>query len=529
MKEVGRTNIVAFGLYFLPKLFPGPVADVHRELGQALLTPEDLLAFLPRGSAKSTWVSTVFPIWNQCYDKNEFPVLLSHTDEQVVALFADMLEPVLNDNDEYVRLHETFGDKLAIYRDRNGRLKVNDHAVKFANGNWIVAKSAGASARGLKRDGKRPTVLIVDDLENDKTVISPAVREFTWSWFTRAAQPMLNPERRRTIIIGTLLHDDALMPRAERSGAYRVIKKKSLITEPTNTKLWNEWNRIWNAAAVAGRNGREESRAFYEQNKAAMDKGAEVLWPSRFPLIYLMEERRRLGAFAFATEYQNEPAPSENQIVRADQINDFTMKTEIIHGQPEIFLCGANGVTVKLSECLVYGAVDPAISQKNTADYFALGWMAAHPNGTRWFLEFVRDRMPFHQQIEAIITGYVSWRRKAGDRVVSLGVESVMYQQALKDELDRVARSRGLSIPTMELRPITDKVLRLTRHQPTFEQGMVYVQKAEHPYVIEEVCGYSRDGRIKPKNDDTMDTVTYDLMMAEESVMADRMYESRDL
>ncbi|HXH92152.1 MAG TPA: hypothetical protein VNN25_11275 [Thermoanaerobaculia bacterium] len=36
--------------------------------------------------------------------------------------------------------------------------------------------------------------------------------------------PMLDPERGRTVSVGTFLHEDAAMPRAETSGSYKVIK-----------------------------------------------------------------------------------------------------------------------------------------------------------------------------------------------------------------------------------------------------------------------------------------------------------------
>jgi hypothetical protein len=78
-------------------------------------------------------------------------------------------------------------------------------------------------------------------------------------------------------------------------------------------------------------------------------------------------------------EYQNEPVGSENQIVQPTQIHDFTMEGFIgPDGQPDTYLKGANGVIVKLSECVEYLAIAQAISEKSTADYFALAVMARH-------------------------------------------------------------------------------------------------------------------------------------------------------
>jgi hypothetical protein len=82
----------------------------------------------------------------------------------------------------------------------------------------------------------------------------------------------------------------------------------------------------------------------------------EVAWPDALPVP--LPPR---GAPAprllrlLPAEYQNEPVGSENQIVQPTQIHDFTMEGFIgPDGQPDTYLKGANGVIVKLSECVEY-------------------------------------------------------------------------------------------------------------------------------------------------------------------------------
>jgi hypothetical protein len=96
-------------------------------------------------------------------------------------------------------------------------------------------------------------------LENEETVATNDQRKKTWSWLTRTVQPMLDPEYGRTIWVGTLLHEDAAMPRAEVSGSYKVVKRKSILVEPTNTALWDAYEAIWTKAGAEGRNGKTRS------------------------------------------------------------------------------------------------------------------------------------------------------------------------------------------------------------------------------------------------------------------------------
>jgi predicted phage terminase large subunit-like protein len=114
-----------------------------------------------------------------------------------------------------------------------------------------------------------------------------------------------------------------------------------------------------------------------------------------------------------------------------------------------------------------------------------------------------------------------TWRARLGDKVIAVGIESVMYQKALKQAIDTAGRAAGLMIPTRELHPASDKILRLTRTQPAFEQGLVHVMKTEHGVVVDEVTGFTRDGKIHPKNDDAMDMLVYGVSLAESRGLTD--------
>jgi predicted phage terminase large subunit-like protein len=391
----------------------------------------------------------------------------------------------------------------------------------FADGSAIVASSRGASTRGMKHAGRRPGRIIIDDLENEESVATADQRDKTWDWVTRTVRPMLDPVRGRMVWVGTLLHEDAAMPRAEASGGFTVIKNSAIIKHPDRQDLWDSWEKVWDEATRAGKVGIQAADAFYAANKEQMDVGGKVLWPDRFQYLQLRKEKRRIGTFAFTTEYQNEPVPSENQIIRRDQIIDFRMEQSMENGKAVTWLLSERGEAVRLDECRLYITIDPAISEKNTADYFALGVLAVHPNGTMWLIDLVHDRMSFDKQVKMVVDVYVKWRARLGDKVIAVGIESVMYQKALKQAIDTAGRAAGLMIPTRELHPASDKILRLTRTQPAFEQGLVHVMKTEHGVVVDEVTGFTRDGKIHPKNDDAMDMLVYGVSLAESRGLTD--------
>lgn len=509
---------------------PGPIPDVHIELDEILEEDGDTLVYMPRGHAKSSKATTIFPVWRKLHGE-PFIVIVGETGPQAKKLFADTLRPILNETGEYNRLHEDFGAELKIALGRDGQPRVNDHSVEFADGTAIVCISAGASTRGLKFNNQRPSLFVIDDLEEREAVQSKLQRDKTWEWFTRDLLPMRNPTRNRVVWVGTLLHEDAAMPRAEKLGSFNVIKRKAIIREePTHPELWVRFHEIWDEAKREGKNGEKAALAFYDDHREEMDEGTEVLWPNRYPYGYLVAERRKMGPTGFGMEFQNEAVSDGNRIVNPSDIVNFHGVIRMEHGKSETWLIETDdegeptGTQVRLSDLSLVIAVDPAISQKDTADYFVALVMGVHPNGTRWVLDMVRDRFQVDQQVTTILNLYEKWSRRAS--VVAIGIEAVAYQKALRQLIDKAGTKRGLSLPTRELKPTADKLIRLQRWQPTFERKEVHVQKHVHPILVEELTGFSRDGKTRPPNDDTVDGCIYAMDMTEGLVTASVAYES---
>ncbi len=73
--------------------------------------------------------------------------------------------------------------------------------------------------------------------------------------------------------------------------------------------LWAEWEQIY--ADVERPDSREAARAFFEAHRAAMEAGAELLWPEEEDLYTLMAMRVEEGRTAFEREKQNVPINPE--------------------------------------------------------------------------------------------------------------------------------------------------------------------------------------------------------------------------
>ncbi len=107
------------------------------------------------------------------------------------------------------------------------------------------------------------------------------------------------------IWVGTVLHHDAVLVRAAKSPVWQVTEFQAIVKWPDRMDLWEAFEEVFNNEGV------DQARAFYDRNKAEMDAGAVVNWPSVQPLVWLMLERAA-SRDAFQTEYQNKPISEGN-------------------------------------------------------------------------------------------------------------------------------------------------------------------------------------------------------------------------
>jgi predicted phage terminase large subunit-like protein len=129
--------------------------------------------------------------------------------------------------------------------------------------------------RGLKWNGKRPGLILGDDLEEDEQVDNLNARKKFRRWFNRALIPCLR-RGGKARIYGTILHLDSLLARLQRNAAWKCL--------------------------------------FFKAHKGLADF-REILWPEQFPQERLEQIKLRFvedGDLAgYSQEYLNSPMADE--------------------------------------------------------------------------------------------------------------------------------------------------------------------------------------------------------------------------
>jgi len=284
---------------YLPHYLTAAPSRLHADLAADLAAlagrrGTHLNRIAPRGSAKTTFASKAYPLWCALEGTEQFILLLSDSGEQAET-FLSAIKDELEANPRIARDYPHAAGVGPLWQ--SGRIRTR-------NGVQIATKGAGGRIRGLSRGHRRPTLVVIDDANEDADSYSATKRKRKWEWLTKGVLPIGEPTT-NFLSVGTAIHREAIPVRLAAAGGWQTKSYRSILEWPKRMDLWYEWERLYTNIADTTRG--QAARTFYEAHRSDMDAGAVVLWPERFPLYTLMEKRALGGEQAFNSEYQDTP------------------------------------------------------------------------------------------------------------------------------------------------------------------------------------------------------------------------------
>ncbi len=428
-----------FASFFFGKDLSDDPPPFHLDLFRDMAQPDNNVDAAPRGHAKTT-IGSIEAIYRIVNATNHYLLLISDTYSQA----RDGVDNIKQELTSNALILWVYGDLSTDWHWTSG-------AFTTANSVRVTARGSNMKVRGLKFRQWRPDFVLIDDLENDEAVQKPERRQKLYNWFFRAVIPAMAPGGKISYI-GTVLHDDSLLNNALKGD-----------------KGFGGWTR----------------RKFSALNQAE-DGSDYALWPSRFPTETLKRMRDDpmfagyLGPLTFAQEMQNEAIDDASRVIRREWIMgtaekpypySYTEKLERWEREHPPDSIGWIESEMKM----IIMAVDPAISEKTTADYFAIFVIGIDKKGEIWMLDAFQDRIgDIDKQIDISIEMGVKWK------VDKLKVESVAFQAGLARAIRRKAAERGTHMPVQEVVPDKDKYRRAVIHSANFAGGLVHL-RTDHP------------------------------------------------
>ncbi len=265
LKEVTQNNIYPFAEFFLKDLLKCSTPPFHKEIYSLLPVSKRLVLASPRGFAKSTMCSVIYPIWLALWGKAKDICIISASE----TLAVDWLRKI--------KYELTQNNRIKIYFGKQQSDKWSENHIILINGVNIRARGAGGQIRGF-----RPDVLILDDIETDDSVRSEEQRKILKEWLFKACLNTLIPEG-QFIIIGTIIHPLSVL-----------------------------------ADLLSIDNGWEKKK--YQAYKDGKQEQGYELWAELWGHDKLQLRKKEIGSFAFSSEFMNSPISDETAPIKEEQI-----------------------------------------------------------------------------------------------------------------------------------------------------------------------------------------------------------------
>lgn len=449
---VEQYGLAGFTWVYLSHHFNLEPADFHPELIDVFEDPAqemvNIIGF--RGSAKSTYGSLAVPLYFALEHKHDFILPVGDTGTQMKLNIANIRYELENNP----MILKDYG--LAYNPDKNW----SDSSLQLNNGVLIMGRSRGQKIRGLKHRQYRPQVIICDDLEDTEWVKKKENRDKTERWLTGEVIPAQQETKAKLILIGNLVHNNAIMARME-------AKKKG-----------------------------DGTPLFKTLRFALIDKGGHCTWRGKYPDdAALQKQKEKVGsATAWSREYLLKIIAEEDQIIKETDISYYPVS--MLTARDE-----RNG-RLLLPIVDAGAAQDLAISEKKTADFTAIvrGYMVT------WTLDaggkvkrlLIRPK-PFNKRVD--FDGAVAAAKDAMKDMpmgARLWVEDVMYQKAAVQTI----KKHGVSV--FGVKPVSDKRARLMAASPFIKDGTVMFPETGCEELIEQLVGFGSE-----EHDDLVDALVY--------------------
>src|SRR3990167_1952460 len=168
------------------------------------------LFIAPRGFAKSTVCSVMFPLWLALFGYRKDVFIVSAT----ISLAKELLRKI--------RLEFEANDLLMKDAGEMKSAKWTEDHLVLKNGVNIRAKGRGFQIRGY-----RPDHIVCDDLEDEEVIYSKEQRDKMEHWFFRTLVPALKPDQ-SLLYVGTNLHQFSLINKLRVKPEFIVKEYKAL-------------------------------------------------------------------------------------------------------------------------------------------------------------------------------------------------------------------------------------------------------------------------------------------------------------
>lgn len=447
-----KQSLIDFRRYYVGSGRDVPCADFHRHWDRSLLGGGGHVAFEAfRESGKTEYAirtnllhALTFPTFGREY------ILLINSTRTIAEGRLKAIEREFTENrpmrwavDDIV---EQSGRAFEVWY--KGDMK--EHKVR------IETYGRGTAVRGANWGGRRPDLIICDDIQDFEDLESETQPDKDWQWFLSDVMDL--GQRSRIFMIGNNLGEKCIME--------RVIGNRSNL----------------NFEGYVIPICREEIAEGVEYGELF-----DPAWPAKYTIEDIREERERYRQMEqLDIWYRNKMCKTvspDSQMFKRKHFKYYDPRE------------------VNTRDMNVYMVFDPASSERETADRSAIITVGVDAYGHWTILDLWAARVKPSESFDMLFRLVSKWSP------ICVGYEKVQYQAAVEDFLNNEMPRRGIRFNVVPLDAARKKELRIsTALQPRYVQGMIW-HPMQAPWVEtleDELLAFPHGA-----HDDTIDALAY--------------------
>ena len=439
---------------------------LHLKIFDQMAAGEDRIAnMIHRGAAKTTIMEYLF-LYLGVYGGNlpNFGVI------EVAIYLSDSIDNGVKSMRKNLEFRWENSDFLQKYLPPSMGTKFTDVRWEFVNldGDIFIVKGYGAKTgvRGVKEQGVRPRLAVLDDLVSDEDARSPVVIASIENTVNRAINFALHPEANIVIWSGTPFNAGDPLYKAVESGAWKV-----------------------NVYPIC-------------ENFPCTKAEFRGSWEDRFPYEYVKKEYVRAMKQGKVKDF--------NQELMLRIMSD---EDRLIQDNDIKFYCRPD-LLKRRNNFNFYITTDFATTEKESGDYSFISVWAYNGNGDWFWVDGQCQRQTMDVNIAELFR-YVSEYRPESVGVEVSGQQGGFISWIQQRMLDtniwfNLASKDNSNNPG--IRPNTNKLQRFNVVVPLFKAGKMYFpEEMKHTKALQEMLEELKLASVsgfKSKHDDALDTVS---------------------
>lgn len=346
----------------------------------------------------------------------------------------------------------------------------------------IAVFGAGEDPRGYtsSESGKRPTLVLLDDILSREKAKSKEQRDKLKEWFYSDVEPAVHVKG-EIIMVGTPLHDEDLLNECIASGDWAYIIVPIIIN---GKSAWND---------------RKPMEWILKKKDALFRRGLHKTWYNEYLCVAQGDEnqlfKRELFSYYKGIRFEN----SEEWLEMGN-----AKEQKRIHIRKPTHIVKTDNTLLALDECVIYSTMD--LSTESGKDRTAIITCAYDSFGNMYVIDVSSGFWsPFEKSLQ-VIKVYKEFHP------LRFGIERAGAQNDFFYTMDVAIKEAKTYIPVDELsHKGVAKNIRIANLHPMFAAGKVFFNEADlnTTFLEAELSSFQID--IESNKDDHMDALAYQL------------------